>query len=125
MCVDPQEWDKAERRAFTPVELKHIGLGPKISLVSLLVLLSLNILGTGIAYQKLVSGMESNRMSVVRVEARVDALPPPELVRSVEALTTNLSNLAISVATQTTTIQFVAEDVRELEREVRALRNRE
>lgn len=104
--MNPTEWAGEERRRYTPVDLRHMGWGPRVALIGLMVTLIVNIIITSMSYQRLVSqtNVNTNRIEEIR---GVDV----ELMRMMNDMTRAMASL-------TSTVNHLAEDVRRVERQV-------
>jgi hypothetical protein len=110
MCVNPEEWAGEERRKYTPVEIRHWSPGTKVSAGTLAVLLVLNIVGSGMAYQKLVDSTTQNTEDISEVR-QVDI----GLMRSINDMTAATAGLRTSV-------DFLLGEIEDLEDEMREMR---
>jgi hypothetical protein len=110
MCVNPAEWSGDERRRYTPVDLRHVGWGPRVAMLTLFLALIANIMVTGMAYQRLVDSTTDNEADIVSIRA-VDV----QLMRTINDMTRAMASL-------TTTVGHLADDVQQVEDELRGHR---
>ena len=106
MCMEPERYGGPERRESTPVDVKHLGWGPRIALVALIVTLVVNVLITGMAYQRLVSNDESQSRQLQQHRNQMGLM--------VESVT----ELTASVASLTSAVESLASRTARLERQV-------
>lgn len=97
---------------YTPVDIKHMGWGPRVAFLSLMMTLVVNILIMGMAYQRLVSTTSHNAAAITDI-------------RSVDVqLMQSISEMARAVSSLTTSVQFLTEDVSDMRQEIRDHRDR-
>ncbi len=101
-----------ERRESTPVTLAHWPAGAKVAAIALVVTMVVYILITGMAYQKLVDGVNVNRDDITDI-------------RSVDLEFMRLLNEATNAVTSlTTSVGHLADDVERVDNSLNSHRVR-
>ena len=99
MCVNPADWHGEERRVYTPVDLRHLGWGPRFAMFGLIFTLIINIVVTSMSYQRLVSqtNINTERIQEIRTVDIELMRMVNDLTRSVATLHANVSDLSMDI----------------------------
>lgn len=112
MANDINGWGGPERRESTPVTITRWPPGVRVAAAALVITLVVYILITGMAYQKLVDGVNDNRDSITDIKS-VDL----EFMRLLNEATNAVSSL-------TTSVGYLANDVERVDNSLNSHRIR-